>query len=54
MIPYNICENKWVSYTKNIVKKHYMEYEPLYVVLFISMSIFLVVFALATMVSSFI
>jgi hypothetical protein len=33
MIPYNICENKWVSNTSKQIKKHWREYEPVYIVL---------------------
>ena len=31
MIPYNICENKWVSNTKKQVKQHYNKNQTLYI-----------------------
>ena len=53
MIPYNICENKWVSNTRKQVKKHWREYEPLYVVLSGVIAIGLFVLAVITSISSF-
>ena len=53
MIPYNICENKWVSVTKKQVKKHWNEYEPLYKVLSGVIAIGLFVLAVITSISSF-
>jgi hypothetical protein len=53
MTPYNICENKWVSTTLKQVKKHWSEYEPLYMVLSGIMAIGLFVLMVITSISSF-
>ena len=53
MIPYNICENKWVSNTSKLVKKHWREYEPVYIVLSGIMATGLFVLAVITSISSF-
>ena len=49
MIPYNICESKWL----NKVKNNYREYQPVYEIL-VGISL-LIIFVLATltMLSSF-
>jgi hypothetical protein len=43
MIPYNICESKWL----NKVKKSYREYQPVYEIL-VGISL-LIIFVLATL-----
>jgi len=53
MIPYNICENKWVSNTSKQIKKHWNEYEPLYMVLSGIIAIGLFVLIVITSISSF-
>jgi hypothetical protein len=53
MIPYNICESKWVSITLKQVKKHWSEYEPLYMVLSGIIATCLFVLAVITSISSF-
>jgi len=53
MTPYNVCESKWVSTTLKQVKKHWSEYEPLYVVLLGIMATCLFVLAVITSISSF-
>ena len=53
MIPYNICENKWVSNTRKQVKKHWSEYQPVYIVLTGIMLISLFVLAVITAFDSF-
>jgi uncharacterized protein YacL len=49
MIPYNICENKWVSNTKKRVEQHYNKNQTLYI-FFIGLS-FIITFVLAILVS---
>lgn len=47
MIPYNICENKWVSKAKRGIRNNYKEYQPIYeIVVGIGL---LIVFVLATL-----
>lgn len=53
MTPYNICENRWVSNTSKQVKKHWREYEPVYIVLSGIMAISLFVLAVLTTIDSF-
>jgi len=49
MIPYNICESKWL----NKVKKSYREYQPIYEI-FVGISLVMIfVLALLTTLSSF-
>jgi hypothetical protein len=49
MIPYNICESKWL----NKVKKSYKEYQPIYEI-FVGISLVIIfVLALLTTLSSF-
>ena len=49
MIPYNICESKWL----NKVKKSYKEYQPIYEI-FVGISLVMIfVLALLTALSSF-
>jgi hypothetical protein len=43
MIPYNVCESKWL----NKVKKSYREYQPVYEIL-VGISL-LIIFVLATL-----
>jgi hypothetical protein len=47
MIPYNICENKWISKAKKVVKTNYKEYQPIYEI-FVGISL-LIIFVLATL-----
>jgi hypothetical protein len=53
MLPYNECENRWLSVAKKNLKKHWMEYEPVYAVLSGIMAIGLLVLAVVTSISSF-
>jgi hypothetical protein len=53
MLPYNTCENRWLSSTKKKVKLHWMEYEPVYAVLAGIVGIAVLVLALVTSISSF-
>jgi len=53
MLPYNECENRWLSNTKKNLKNHWIEYEPVYAVLAGIMGIALFVFAVVTSMSSF-
>ncbi len=53
MLPYNECENRWLSGAKKNLKKHWMEYEPIYEVLAGIIGIGLLVFAVVTSISSF-
>ena len=49
MIPYNICESKWL----NKVKRSYKEYQPIYEI-FVGISLVIIfVLALLTTLSSF-
>jgi hypothetical protein len=49
MIPYNICESKWL----NKVKKNYKEYQPIYEI-FVGISLIIIfVLAILTTLSSF-
>jgi len=49
MIPYNICESKWL----NKVKKSYKEYQPIYEI-FVGISLIIIfVLAILTSLSSF-
>jgi hypothetical protein len=53
MIPYNICENKWISKAKKVIKTNYKEYHPIYE-LFVGISLVIIfVLALLTALSSF-
>ena len=49
MIPYNICESKWL----NKVKKNYREYQPVYEILVGVGLIIVFVLATLTLLSSF-
>lgn len=49
MIPYNICESKWLSK----VKKSYREYQPMYEILVGISLIIIFVLVILTMLSSF-
>jgi hypothetical protein len=50
MIPYNICESKWL----NKVKKSYREYQPVYEI-FVGISLVIIfVLTVLTLLSSFI
>jgi hypothetical protein len=53
MQPYNEYENRWLSGAKKNLKKHWMEYEPMYAVLSGIIAIVLLVLAVAASVSSF-
>jgi hypothetical protein len=53
MQPYNECENRWLNGAKKNLKKHWMEYEPVYAVLSGIMGIGLLVLAVVTSISSF-
>jgi hypothetical protein len=49
MIPYNVCESKWVSKVKN----NYKEYQPIYEI-FVGISLIIVfVLTILTALSSF-
>lgn len=53
MIPYNICENKWISKAKKVVKNNYKEYQPIYEI-FVGISLIIIfVLAILTALSSF-
>ena len=53
MIPYNLCESKWVSKVKKGVKNNYKEYQPIYEI-FVGISLVMIfVLALLTALSSF-
>ena len=47
MIPYNLCESKWVSKVKKGVKNNYKEYQPIYEI-FVGISL-VIIFVLATL-----
>jgi hypothetical protein len=49
MIPYNICESKWLSK----IKKSYREYQPIYEILVGISFIIIFVLAILTALSSF-
>jgi hypothetical protein len=49
MIPYNICESKWL----NKVKKSYREYQPVYEILVGISLVIIFVLAILTALSSF-
>ena len=53
MIPYNLCESKWVSKVKKGVKNNYKEYQPIYEI-FVGIGL-VIVFVLTThtLLSSF-
>lgn len=54
MLPYNICENRWLSNSnKKKIKSHWLEYEPVYAVLAGIVGIAVLVLALVTSISSF-
>ena len=53
MIPYNICENKWLSKAKEKAKKHYIDNKTLYVGYFYIGVMALSVLAMLTAISSF-
>jgi hypothetical protein len=49
MIPYNICESKWLSK----IKKNYREYQPMYEILLGISLVIIFVLAILTSLSSF-
>lgn len=50
MMPYNICENKWVSKTSKKLSGHYREYQPMYeIVVGIFTLITIVLFIITTL-----
>ncbi len=53
MLPYNICENRWLSNTKKKLRSHWSEYEPVYAVLAGVIGIAVFVLAVVTSISSF-
>jgi hypothetical protein len=54
MLPYNICENRWLSNSnKKKIRSHWMEYQPVYAVLTGIMGIALLVLTVVTAISSF-
>lgn len=53
MTPYNICENKWVSNTKKIVKNHKDVYTNAYMFLIGLFVYTLIVFAILVSFKSF-
>ena len=53
MMPYNICESKWVSKVKKGVKNNYKEYQPIYEI-FVGIGLVIVfVLTTLTLLSSF-
>jgi ATP/ADP translocase len=53
MIPYNICESKWLSKAKKEIKNNYREYQPVYEILIGISLIIIFVLATLTTLSSF-
>ena len=53
MIPYNICENKWLNKAKDKAKKHYNDNRTLYVGYCYIMLLGLFVLAVLTAIDSF-
>jgi hypothetical protein len=53
MIPYNVCENKWVSKTKKTIKNNYREYQPLYEIIFGVSLMIVCILGILTALSSF-
>ena len=53
MLPYNTCENRWLSTTRKKVKSHWLEYEPVYAVLAGIVGVAVFVLAVVTSISSF-
>ena len=53
MLPYNICENRWLSNTRKKIKSHWLEYEPVYAVLAGVIGIAVLVLTVVTSISSF-
>lgn len=53
MQPYNICENRWLSYGRKKINSHWKEYQPVYAVLTGILAIASIVLAIVTAVSSF-
>ena len=53
MIPYNICENKWLSKAKKKAKEHYDSNKTLYVGYFYIGVMALSVLAILAAISSF-
>jgi hypothetical protein len=53
MLPYNICENRWLSNSRKKIKSHWREYEPLYAVLAGIVGVAVFVLAVVTSISSF-
>jgi hypothetical protein len=53
MLPYNTCENKWLSKTKDKVKNHYKDNETLYVGYFYIAVMCIFVLALLASINSF-
>lgn len=51
MLPYNICENKWLSKTK--IKKHLKDYSEIYNIFFWTGVMCTVILALLTAFDSF-
>jgi hypothetical protein len=53
MIPYNICENKWISKAKKAIKNNYKEYHPIYE-MFVGIGLVVIfILAILTALSSF-
>lgn len=53
MVPYNICENKWLNKAKDKAKKHYNDNRTLYVGYCYIMILSLLVLAILTSIDSF-
>ena len=53
MLPYNECENRWLSKIKKKVKDHYEKHEPVYAALAGIMLVALLILALLTSLDSF-
>ena len=53
MIPYNLCESKWVSKVKKGVKNNYKEYQPIYEIFVVIGLVIVFVLTTLTLLSSF-
>jgi hypothetical protein len=53
MLPYNTCENRWLSKIKKKTKSHWEEFQPVYIVLAGIIGVAMFALALLTSISSF-
>ncbi len=53
MMPYNLCENKWVSKTYKKTRNHLLTYRPLYEIVFGISVMIVVILGLITSLNSF-